>query len=164
MSAVPTEVIFNGKTIPMLNFMQLEQMSRQHLKNASRNLMDSLGADNLPPITGHGQDLMIAWILDVQCAVCRGKGIELSPALFGAPAAANAEGFFGRGEGMPVSAKQQAARQGPAPDQWSHSKDVHRSRDPMTEQSSHEANSAYEAAMHGAALARQRNAGSNIFG
>ena len=151
---LPTEIMFNGVAISMLTFEQLEQMSRQNLKNRVRTLQDQLGSSHLPPVTGHGQDLTIEWILEVQCAVCKGKGLALTPKDFGAPAASNQEGFFGRGEAMPQSKKHA--------DQWSHSNDM--PRQPMQDQSNATAMGAYEDACNGAALARQRNAGSNIFG
>ena len=158
MSTLPTEIVFNGVPIALLTFQQLEQMSRQNLKIRVQSLKEQLGEGNLPPLTGHGPDLTIEWILSVQCAVCAGKGMRLAPADFGAPAAANEEGFFGRGEGMPSSQRAKAA----GGDQWGHSRDV--DRNPMAEVSNASTHGAYADACHGAAAARQRNMGSNIFG
>lgn len=143
----PTEIMFNGTSVTLSTFQQLEQLSRQNLKKRVLTLQEQLGSANLPPLTGHGPDLTIEWILTVQCAVCTGKGLSLSPADFGAPAAANTDGFFGRGEAMPQSSKGQAV-----------------ARPPMTEQTNANPMGAYEEACDGAALARQRNQGSNIFG
>lgn len=152
MSTLPTEIPFNGVAIQLLTYQQLEQMSRQNLKIRVKTLQEQLDGQGLPPLTGHGPDITIDWILSVQCAVCMGKGLRLTPADFGAPSAANEDGFFGRGENMPQKAKQA--------DQWSHSGDM---RAPMgSNNTTHQG--AYEEACHGAAAARQRNMGSNIFG
>ena len=140
--------------LQLSTFQQLEQLSRQNLKARVRTLQEQLGEANLPALTGHGPDVTIEWILSVQCAVCAGKGIRLTPADFGAPAPSE-DGFFGRGEAYPQSEK---AKSG----QWSHSKDVHRA--PMGEVSNASTQGAYTDACHGAAAARQRNQGSNIFG
>ena len=102
--SLPTELSFNGQTIALKTFAQLEQQSRTNLKLVVKTLQEQLGDQGLPPLTGHSPDLTIAWILDVQCAVCMGKGLRLTPADFGAPAAANEDGFFGRGEAMPSKA------------------------------------------------------------
>ena len=154
--SLPTEITFNGKQIQLLNYQQLEQLSRQNLKLRSKTLQEQLADQPLPPLAGQGQDLVIDWILSVQCAVCMGKGLSLTPADFGAPMAANEDGFFGRGEAMPQKANN-------AGGQWSHSKDV-QARAPMGDQSNVSSQAAYEQACHGAAQARQRNQGSNIFG
>ena len=142
--SLPTELSFNGQTIALKTFAQLEQQSRTNLKLVVKTLQEQLGDQGLPPLTGHSPDLTIAWILDVQCAVCMGKGLRLTPADFGAPAAANEDGFFGRGEAMPSKA---AAA-------------------PMYENSENSGNAgnAYEDATRAAQAARQRNMGSNIFG
>jgi hypothetical protein len=146
-------MLFNGKSIQLLTFQQLEQMSRQNLKIRVKTLQEQLEDQNLPALAGHGPDLTIEWILSVQCAICMGKGLRLTPADFGAPSTANAEGFFGRGEAYPQSQKGKA-------DQWSHSRDM---RAPMGDHNpSHQG--AYEEACFGAAAARERNRGSNIFG
>lgn len=153
--SLPTEITFNGATIQLITFGQLEQMSRQNLKLRVKTLQEKLGESSLPPLRGHGNDLTIDWILTVQCAVCAGKGLPLTPADFGAPDAANDEGYFGRGEAYPQSQKAKEASQ------WGHSNDV---RNPMSEVNNASMQGAYSEACQGAAVARQRNMGSNIFG
>mmetsp|Transcript_32744 Transcript_32744/g.86051 ORF Transcript_32744/g.86051 Transcript_32744/m.86051 type:complete len:157 (-) Transcript_32744:245-715(-) len=155
--SAPSEIIFNGVEVTLLTYKQLEQQSRKNLMIKVRSLQDMLGADNLPTLTGHGPDITIEWILSVQIALCRGKGIALTPANFGAPAAANSDGFFGRGEAMPQSQKQITGSNG----QWSHSQDT---RAPMQDFSNANTNfGAYEEACQGAQAARMRNMGSQIF-
>lgn len=152
--SLPTEVIFNGIEIQLLTFQQLEQLSRQNLKLRVKTLQEQLEGQQLPPCMGHSPDVTIDWILKVQCAICMGKGVRLSPADFGAPANADSEGFFGRGEAMPQSAKAKG-------DQWSHSNDM---RAPMGNHNGQGSNDVYADAMATAAAAKQRNMGSNIFG
>ena len=144
MPSAPTSILFNGAETPLFTFQQLEQLSRQHLKNRVNDLKDQLGADNLPALAGHSPDVTIAWILNVQCAMCMGKGVRLTAADFGAPAA-GAEGFFGAGEAMPQSSKGKAGGD---------------YRPPMAE---HDTNSAYESSANAAAQARARNMQSNVF-
>ena len=145
--SLPTEITFNGKQVQLLTYQQLEQLSRQNLKIRAKTLQEQLADQPLPPLAGHGQDLVIDWILTVQCAVCMGKGLELSPRDFGAPAPANEDGYFGRGEQMPQKAKNAPAV-----------------RAPMGDQSNLSSQDAYQQAALAAAQARQRNQGSNIFG
>ena len=137
--------MFNNVEIQLSNFKQLEQQSRKNLTNKVKNLQDTLGADKLPPLTGHGPDITIDWILTVQCAICAGKGINLTPADFGAPAQADADGYFGRGEAVPQKA-------GGAP------------RAALVDQSNASTADAYDQACFGAQQAKMRNQGSNIFG
>lgn len=143
--SLPTSINFNGTEIPMWTYDQLEQQSRKNLTNKVKDLQAALGADKLPPLTGHGPDLTIDWILTVQCAVCAGKGLRLSPKDFGAPSAADTDGYFGRGEAMPQKPGQQM-------------------RQALHEQTNAGTAHAYDEACQGAELARRRNQGSNIFG
>jgi hypothetical protein len=147
MSSLPTEIPFNGQTILMKTYAQLEQLSRQNLKIHVKTLQDQLDGQGLPPVSSHSPEFTIAWILNVQCAVCMGKGLQVSPKDFGAPATDTSEGYFGCGEAMPRSAKGSAAG-APAP---------------MKE---HDVNAqaAYEDAVQAANATRARNMGSNIFG
>ena len=145
MSNVPTSVVFNGREILLNDYKQLEQQSRKNLTNKVKNLQDILGADKLPPLTGHGADMTIDWILTVQCAICMGKGIQLTPADFGAPAQADSDGYFGRGEAVPQ-------KSGGPP------------RAALVDQSNASTADAYDQACFGAQQAKLRNQGSNIFG
>ena len=139
------QVNFNGTLIPLFTYDQLEQQSRKNLTNKVKDLQAILGADKLPPLTGHGADITIDWILTVQCAICMGKGVRLTPKDFGAPSAADSDGYFGRGEAIPQKAGQQM-------------------RGALVEQTNASTANAYDEACQGAELARRRNQGSNIFG
>ena len=78
--SLPASLNFNGKEMNLLTFQQLEQQSRKNLIGIVNNLRDDLGADNLPKLTGQGPDMTIEWILNVQCAMCMGKGVRVTPA------------------------------------------------------------------------------------
>ena len=139
------QINFNGVIVPLLTYDQLEQQSRKNLTSKVKNLQAQLGADKLPPLNGHGADMTIDWILTVQCAICAGKGVNLTPKDFGAPSSADSDGYFGRGEAMPQKAGQQM-------------------RGALVEQTNASTANAYDEACQGAELARRRNQGSNIFG
>jgi len=135
-------------TIALHTYAALEQKSRQNLKLLVKTLQDSLDGQGLPPLRGHSPDVTMDWILSVQCALCRAKGLDLEPSDFGAPAVAAEDGFFGRGEPMP---KSKASGQPAAALQENVQANV-------------STQNAYEAACFGAQQARARNQGSNIFG
>ena len=91
---LPTEIRFeehqlpSGKkaTIPVFTFEQLEQFPLQALKNKARGLVETIGAEALPPLTGMStQEKLINYILDVQISLCRTVGLRVSLAAFGVP-------------------------------------------------------------------------------
>lgn len=154
-STVPHEIAFEGTTIQISTFHQLEQMSRKNLMGRVTVLRQQVGTDRLPPLTGHGPDLTIDWILNVQQGLVRAAtGRSYSLKEFGAPAPANEDGYFGRSaeeRAAPPSKQHQAA-----PQQW---------HQPQQQENNMQANqNAYAEACSGAEAARRRNAGSNIFG
>ena len=156
MATLPTEIVFEGMTLPISTYEQLEQQSRKNLMGKVATLKQAVGAERLPALTGHGPDLTIDWILVVQQGLVRNvTGHTFSLAEFGAPPKANEDGYFGRplGGAAPAPQKQYAQQQ---PEQQ---------RMPMQQANNVQSNyDAYAAACNGAEQARRRNQGSNIFG
>jgi len=85
----PSEFQWNGFTIELLNYSQLEQQSRLHLKNRVTTFREQIGQmqanTRLPPLTGYGADIVIAWLLKVEVALARSVGIDITEADLGAP-------------------------------------------------------------------------------
>jgi len=152
-SRVPDSVTFENRTVPLYTYGQLQQQPRQKLKNRAQDLQDLVGKDRLPPLVASGSvESVTLWILDVQSAIARSAGLEITPADLGQPADAfgameNEHGLLhptskGFG-GAPPRQPMQDLVQGPGSD----------------------AEAAYLSAMQAAAATRARNqAGSNIFG
>ena len=83
--------------VPCYTYNQLECM-QTHMPNAGikliiRKLREELGESALPMVnTNAQQDVLIEWVLEVQCMLARAAGLEVSPQSFGAPREDN----FGR--------------------------------------------------------------------
>jgi len=84
----PSEFEWEGITIELLNFGQLEQMSRMTLKNRVTTMREHIAAQQpgtrLPPLSGFGPDMTIAWLLKVQVALARSVGIRITESDLGA--------------------------------------------------------------------------------
>jgi len=103
---MPTEVRFEAHQLPsgrkatiqILTFEQLEQYPIQTLKVKAKNLIDTIGADALPPLTVNTQAQLINYILDVQISLCATIGLRVGIHHFGAPKdwhIADDQGYFG---------------------------------------------------------------------
>jgi len=141
---------FEGKTVPIYTFTQLEQIPRQRLKNRAMDLRDLVGEDRLPPLRAGGSvDVVLSWILEVQCALLKSTGLDLTVQDLGKPRGygEDAEGnYFGNGAAPSKAAPQRQPMQD------------------VIQGGGSEASAAYEQAVQQAAAIRQRNQGSNIFG
>lgn len=96
----PSEFQWNGYTIELLNYSQLEQQSRLHLKNRVTTFREQIAQmqpnTRLPPLAGAGADLVIPWLLKVEVALARSVGIDITEADLGAPQVDNS-GLYGDG-------------------------------------------------------------------
>jgi len=110
-NGLPTEIRFeanqlpSGKkaTIPIYQFEQLEQYAISALKLKARNLVETIGADAVPPLAGVAtQQQLINYIIDIQISMCATIGLRVKPGHFGIPAdwsQADDSGYFG-GDGQ----------------------------------------------------------------
>lgn len=83
---LPRSIEVEGKDIPLMNFETLEQQSARILLLRARSIRDKLGADRLPQLVPGTVEVLIKWLLTVQCALCsQMTGMAVTPADFGAP-------------------------------------------------------------------------------
>jgi len=106
-NGMPTEIRFephqlpSGKkaTIQIYAFEQLEQYPLQTLKMKARDLVETIGPDAVPPLTGVStQEKLINYILDVQISLCATVGLRVGIHHFGAPkdwCQSDDQGYFG---------------------------------------------------------------------
>uniref|UniRef100_A0A6V4SKI3 Uncharacterized protein n=1 Tax=Prymnesium polylepis TaxID=72548 RepID=A0A6V4SKI3_9EUKA len=147
MARIPATMNFEGKEVALHTFGQLEQLPRQRLKNRAMDLRDMVGADRLPHVNVGGTiDTVISWILDVQCALAKSAGIELTPEALGKP-----HGYGLDEDGMAIGGKGGGAQRQPM-------------QDVVQGGGGGEGQTIYEDNSRQAAAIRQRNRGSNIFG
>jgi len=160
-----SELEYNGKTVQMWTYKQLEQQAAKTIKARATLTRDIIGAGNLPPLSiAGGVDQMIHWLLTAQCMLAESQGLQLTPADFGAP-----NDLVGHSHGAEPSGYQMATPYGTAADQHSAPvgyKGQAPPRAPMTNQTnSAAAMQAHYDATSQAQAARLRNQqGSNIFG
>lgn len=73
--------------VPIYSDLQLERMSETGLKLVTSKLYDSItetGVLDLPPLLPSSQsEVVIKWILDVQVALAKTAGLDVTPASFG---------------------------------------------------------------------------------
>ena len=160
--SLPQSIEFNGMEIALCHYNNLASLNRPALKNRALDLQAKIGADRLPALrTAGGADLMIAWILDVQCGIARASGLEVTPAHFGAPGQQE-EGNGGFGG-------QQQGKRGPAPTQQGGAPFANDyAAEPLREgnraaPSAHANAMAHRDASEAAAAARRRNQGTFSF-
>ena len=153
--ALPTSCVYESKEVPLYTFKQLEQQSRKVLGNRAKDLRDLVGAAKLPPLRPAAQfEEVTHWIIEVQCAIARSAGIELTPTALGMPAS-----FGYQDDEMlnPVQQKQHGGFGASVPP-----------REPMadlTQGPTRGQIAAYESAVDAAAATRAKNMrGNNIFG
>jgi len=108
---MPTEIRFDatqlpsGKaaTFPIFTFDQLDNMPLMTLKNKARGIVETIGAEALPPLSAAaGKEALINYIMDVQISLCATIGLRVTVQHFGAPndwGGAEDQGYFG-GDGM----------------------------------------------------------------
>jgi len=85
---LPASIEVEGHEIPLLNFEQVEQLSARTLYTKARNIRDKIGAHRLPPLVPGTVEVVMKWLLVVQCHVAsQATGMQVSPADFGAPIA-----------------------------------------------------------------------------
>ena len=106
-SGLPTEIRFeanqlpSGKraTIPVYTFDQLDQFPLQTLKLKARDLVETIGPDAVPSLSGVStQQKLINYIIDVQISMCATVGLRVNMYNFGCPLDWNEkddEGYFG---------------------------------------------------------------------
>lgn len=90
----PTEISFNGVTLPLVKYGELEQLSKVNLKNKAMNLRDMIEATesnffgHYPKMvlrtSTHPEDMM-KWVIDVQVILCKALKMGLDHASFGLP-------------------------------------------------------------------------------
>lgn len=161
-----SSINFENKEVNLWTYEQLSNLSRPNLKNRAMSLRDQIGAERLPALSvAAGVDIVITWLLEVQCALARSSGVTLTPGSFGAPAPADQDGYFNRADdkGFGAMAPAHENRFEAKP----YGTDAHapqqQQRAPMGEANQMDCNAAYEESARAALAARQRNMGSNIF-
>jgi len=88
-------VPFNGKDIPIYNFIQIDRLGKKLLKERAMNLRDLVGASNLPRFTpGMPDEQMVAWLIEAQLIVAASAGISLTVADLGAPKGGDGVGAY----------------------------------------------------------------------
>ena len=114
---VPTEIRFDasqlpsGKaaTFPIFTFDQLDNMPLMTLKNKARGMVETIGANALPPLSGAaGKEALMNYIMDVQGSRCATVGLRCTMQHFGAPqdwGNVDDQGFFGGDGALPLNAK-----------------------------------------------------------
>ena len=94
--------VFDGKTLPLHSFNQLEHKDKKQARDAATALRDKIGdfAQLIPPLPAAGtSDAIIWWLLCTQCELIRYSGLQLTPQSFGAPPGFNGVDP-GRGRGL----------------------------------------------------------------
>jgi len=92
---LPASVPFNGKDIPIYNFIQIDRLGKKLLKERAMNLRDLVGASNLPRFTpGMPDEQMVAWLIEAQLIVAASAGISLTVADLGAPKGGDGVGAY----------------------------------------------------------------------
>jgi hypothetical protein len=71
---LPSSLDVEGKEIQLLNWEQIEQLSARTLLIKSRNIQSKLGAERLPPLVPGTAEVLIKWLMTVQCALCSQVG------------------------------------------------------------------------------------------
>mmetsp|Transcript_33923 Transcript_33923/g.56071 ORF Transcript_33923/g.56071 Transcript_33923/m.56071 type:complete len:153 (-) Transcript_33923:282-740(-) len=152
MGAMPAEVNFEDKVLPLWTFEQLNALGRSQLKNRGMNLRDAVGESRLPPfVQGATQQATIIWIIQAQVMLMQASGTQCTPSDFGLP------GDFGQAEGGYFGGKPSMAA-GNSVDEGM------RAPSEPSLQANADAISAHAEAMAGSQAAKNRNRGSNIFG
>jgi len=153
--ALPASVPFNGRDVTLWTCGQLENASKLNLKQRALNLRDLIGEDQLPPLNTSGPaPTIILWLLEVQVALCKTKGLNVEVADFG----------WKPSEEFPVfdSAAHAAPQRAPPPFGTDAEPMDDRSRQPEAAYGGQQA--AYNDAVSVAQAARQRNQGTFAFG
>jgi len=185
MAHLPATIPFNGRDVPLWTLSQLELASKLTLKQRALNLRDQVGSDQLPPLAASGPaEAIVKWLLEVQVALCRSKGLLVELADFGWKAPLAAEAYFNpptpepRAPPPPQAAAADLSAQAAYADAMLVAQTARqrnqsslafgdgaaavRSRPPSGAPPTH--NDVFNDAAEGARKARARNQGSNIFG
>ena len=118
---LPASVPFNGKDVPIYNFIQIDRLGKKLLKERAMNLRDLVGASNLPRFTpGMPDEQMVAWLIEAQLIVAASAGISLTVADLGAP-----KGGDGVGAYLTHLHNAPAPRQPPAQQQYQQQQQYH---------------------------------------
>jgi len=65
----------------------MEQLSARTLHMKARSIRDKIGEDRLPQLVPGTVEMLMKWLMVVQCELCKHAiGINVTPADFGAPA------------------------------------------------------------------------------
>ena len=98
----PTMCVFDGKTLPLHSFGQLEHKDKKQVRQVATAFRDKIGAfaQLIPPLPAAGtSDQLTWWLLCTQCELIKYSGCQLTPQQFGAPPGFNGD-QPGRGRGF----------------------------------------------------------------
>ena len=98
----PTMCVFDGKTLPLHSFGQLEHKDKKQVRQVATAFRDKIGefVQLIPPLPAAGtSDQLTWWLLCTQCELIKYSGCQLTPQQFGAPPGFNGD-QPGRGRGF----------------------------------------------------------------
>ena len=114
----PDEIEFEGKTVAIWTYPQLEKLSKLNLRARAMNLRDQIGADRLPNLRLTAQPAaLIQWLLNAEVSMCEALGIPLTMKDLGAPKddAMLETGYFGGDDGSRPSTARSSVSAPPPP-------------------------------------------------
>ena len=85
-TAIVPALQFDGKELPCYSFQTLSNLGRTSLQTRTRDLRDIIGQERCPHMNiGSPSETIVRYVIDIQCAVAKLNGLDLTPADFGAP-------------------------------------------------------------------------------
>jgi len=82
---LPETIAYQGHKIPLWTYQQLEELSRDNLKQRALNIVDTCG-DKLPPLQKSAPHSVVStWIIEAQVAIANAAGLPVTADHFGLP-------------------------------------------------------------------------------